>query len=466
MHVNQRLNAKQRTGQSLFTTNMVQNNQVARSTRPKSRHKPKKGLSLRQGMVWGIAFALTTTLSATLGATVALVTPFTSLLTIPFIGNQSGNPILGILNYQVSRPVTILVMGVDRVLDVPDHSAEIFSGRSDTMLLLHLDPRQKSFNILSIPRDTQVYIPGLGVSKVNAANAYGGPALAGDVLRDTMNGLTIDRYLRVSTEAFRELVDLLGGVEVFVPQRMSYVDQTQKLKIDLSPGWQTLNGEQAEQFVRFRHDVYGDIGRVQRQQTLIKALRHRLVSPMVIPKVPQIVNLMQKYVDTNLSIEEILAIASLGLQLDNSAFRQVLLPGRFSEPNEYAASYWIIDTAGRDRVLQTYFNGESLNANAGVSDGNTPLNDLQIAVQNASENPQSAKQLVQSLRQQGFTNVFLIEDWSDRLQKTQIIAQSGDLGAANQFHEKLGLGQVEASSTGELGSDLTIRVGNDWQATP
>jgi len=247
---------------------------------------------------------------------------------------------------------------------------------------------------------------------------------------------------------------------------MSYVDQTQKLKIDLSPGWQTLNGEQAEQFVRFRHDVYGDIGRVQRQQTLIKALRHRLVSPMVIPKVPQIVNLMQKYVDTNLSIEEILAIASLGLQLDNGAFRQVLLPGRFSEPNEYAASYWIIDTAGRDRVLQTYFNGESLNANAGVSDGNTPLNDLQIAVQNASENPQSAKQLVQSLRQQGFTNVFLIEDWSDRLQKTQIIAQSGDLGAANQFHEKLGLGQVEASSTGELGSDLTIRVGNDWQATP
>ncbi|MFM7615532.1 MAG: LytR C-terminal domain-containing protein, partial [Synechococcales cyanobacterium] len=98
--------------------------------------------------------------------------------------------------------------------------------------------------------------------------------------------------------------------------------------------------------------------------------------------------------------------------------------------------------------------------------GNIPLNDLQIAVQNASENPQSAKQLVQSLRQQGFTNVFLIEDWSDRLQKTQIIAQSGDLGAANQFHEKLGLGQVEASSTGELGSDLTIRVGNDWQATP
>lgn len=334
------------------------------------------------------------------------------------------------------------------------------------MLLLHLDPRQKSFNILSIPRDTQVYIPGLGVSKVNAANAYGGPALAGDVLRDTMNGLTIDRYLRVSTEAFRELVDLLGGVEVFVPQRMSYVDQTQKLKIDLSPGWQTLNGEQAEQFVRFRHDVYGDIGRVQRQQTLIKALRHRLVSPMVIPKVPQIVNLMQKYVDTNLSIEEILAIASLGLQLDNGAFRQVLLPGRFSEPNEYAASYWIIDTAGRDRVLQTYFNGESLNANAGVSDGNTPLSDLQIAVQNASENPQSAKRLVQSLRQQGFTNVFLIEDWSDRLQKTQIIAQGGDLGAANQFHEKLGLGQVEASSTGELGSDLTIRVGNDWQATP
>jgi polyisoprenyl-teichoic acid--peptidoglycan teichoic acid transferase len=83
-----------------------------------------------------------------------------------------------------------------------------------------------------------------------------------------------------------------------VPERMEYEDQTQQLKIDLYPGQQVLNGEQAEQFARFRNDENGDIGRVQRQQQVIRALREKLTDPRLIPRIPQAIQIFQDYIDT------------------------------------------------------------------------------------------------------------------------------------------------------------------------
>jgi anionic cell wall polymer biosynthesis LytR-Cps2A-Psr (LCP) family protein len=119
--------------------------------------------------------------------------------------------------YKIARPVNILVMGIDRVPEAPKNSAAVFAGRSDTMLLLRLDPADNSLRMLSIPRDTQVNIPGVGLAKINDANVEGGAALAARVVSRSLNDVPIDRYVRVTTEAFRELVDLVGGIEVFVP---------------------------------------------------------------------------------------------------------------------------------------------------------------------------------------------------------------------------------------------------------
>ena len=156
-----------------------------------------------------------------------------------------------LLQYKLDRPMTLLVMGIDRVLDVPNDSPRAFSGRSDTMLLLRFDPSVRSLRLLSIPRDSRVRIPGYGHRKINVANVYGGGELASSVVSNTLNDVTVDGYLRVTTDAFKQLVDLVGGVEVFVPYQMTYRDVTQNLEIDLPAGKQTLNGEQAEQFARF-----------------------------------------------------------------------------------------------------------------------------------------------------------------------------------------------------------------------
>lgn len=422
-----------------------------------SRHSHGAKSGIGRQLLWFTAFLMTAGVSTCLGAAIALFAPLPIAQDAPDSNQISLSRIWRMgFGYRITRPVNILVMGIDRVLDVPQDSPDIFSGRSDTMLLVRIDPTTNSVSVLSIPRDTQVAIPGEGIHKINHANTVGGAELAAQVVRENLDDIPIDRYVRVSTSAFRELVDLLGGVRVFVPERMEYVDNTQKLYINLEQGWQVLNGEQAEQFARFRKDSYGDVGRVQRQQQVIRALRDRLSDPTVIAKLPAAIELLQNYIDTNLSLDEMLALANFGLNLNQENFRMVMLPGRFSGPNEYVASYWIMDPEGRDQIMREYFAVDSVE----VAESN--VNRLRIAVQNASGEPTLARQLARHLRSQGFRNVYVVRDWPDQQQETQIIVQRGDLRGASTLETVLGVGQVVPASTGDLDSDLTIRVGSDW----
>jgi polyisoprenyl-teichoic acid--peptidoglycan teichoic acid transferase len=403
------------------------------------------------------------------GAAVAAGSFLAVTMPIPgAVSPQEGRRLLGDwvksgFQYQITRPVNVLVMGIDGVPGAKEGSDAMFVGRSDTMLLLHMDPTDPSgpaggpgVSMLSIPRDTQVDVPGVGITKINQANASGGPLLVSQTVSGALNGVSADRYVRVSTNAFRELVDMLGGVRINVPVAMDYTDNTQKLYIHLEKGMQTLNGSQAEQFARFRNDGMGDIGRVQRQQALLKALRAQVSNPLMIARIPGILRAMQKYIDTNLSFEEMLALVNFGLKLDQKDFKMVLLPGRFSDPKEFRASYWIMDTAGRDRVLKEYFNVGDQVANEGLG------TDLRIAVQNVSDQPQAAQQMVDALAGLGYRNTFITDAGPEVLPQSQIVVQGGQLQAAASLQQALQFGTVEAASTGDLDSDLTIRVGNDW----
>lgn len=408
---------------------------------------------------------LTAAISAAIGAITALLAPvepqiISRVLDATGLNYQSTTS----SGYRISRPVNILLVGVDRVPEAAANSRKIFEGRSDTILLVRFDPREKSVSLMSVPRDTKVEIPGVAFSKIAEANARGGPALTARLISNILNNITIDRYVRVSTGAFRELVDLLGGVEVFVPRKMSYTDRAQNLKINLAQGWQILDGEQAEQFARFRNDGLGDPGRIVRQQSLIQAIRSRLASPSVLLQMPQIVRLMQKYVDTNLNFEEMLTLVNFGLQLERDNFRMVMLPGRSSLEEGDLRSYWIVDDAGRDRILVQYFKQglPDFVAERSRNTSDAIPTRLKIAVQNASSNPNIAKNVAEFLTNKGFSNVSVVKDWADKQRQSQIIVQQGDLDGANSLQKVLEGGKIEAASIGEIDSDLTIRVGEDW----
>ncbi|MEL7141349.1 MAG: LCP family protein [Cyanobacteria bacterium J06573_11] len=420
--------------------------------------------------LWSALFGSTALVAAGLGAIAVLTFPLPQRL-----GGETVAPPLADLwrsgfRYQVSRPVNILVMGLDEAHDVEGADPDDLVGRTDTMLLVRVDPEEKVVNVLSIPRDTRVEIPGYGIEKINQANFEGGAELAAQTVMHNFDNVQIDRYVRVSTTAFTEIVDLVGGIEVLVPKAMKYEDKTQGLVIDLEPGLQNLNGDEAEQFARFRQDAYGDIGRVQRQQILLKALRQRIANPTVLPKLPQIVRILQKRIDTNLSPEEMLALAGFGLNLESKDLQMVMLPGDFSDPEEYGASYWLADYSASSDLMRTYFDAQPAelvaNSNSGINYYEQPSDwavyGMRIAIQNATDDQSASYSIAEYLRDEGYYNVYVGRDWSDVNRRTSIIAQRGDVGSARVVGAALDVGQVVSDSTGDIESDITIRVGEDW----
>ena len=303
-----------------------------------------------------IGFTLSLLLSVGVGASIGRIVPINALdwgglLT----GRRPEEILMEGLGRKLERPYQILVIGVDRVLEAPIGSSESFNGRSDSILLIRLDPSDRTINILSIPRDTQVPIPSYGVTKINAANVYGGAALAQEIVSKKLNGVEIDRYVRLDTSGLSALVDALGGVEVTVPKRMKYVDKTQKLNIDLYPGLQTLSGEQAEGFSRFRNDDEGDIGRIKRQQIILKAVKAKIANPLIVLRLPELINVMQKHVNSSLSFDEMMAITTFTMTLKPEQIQSSSLKGRTSDPNEFRFSYWIVSPDEVDQAIAGKF---------------------------------------------------------------------------------------------------------------
>jgi hypothetical protein len=156
-----------------------------------------------------------------------------------------------------------------------------------------------------------------------------------------------------------------------------------------------------------------------------------------------------------------LALANFGLATEPQKLQMVMLPGRFSQPSEFQASYWLPDWNSAATILQKFFQTDGVGIYADNSGHGSGLNS-QIAVQNASGDQGAAAAVVDYLRSNGFHNAYVVEDWPDILEKTEIIAQKGDLDSAKSIGSVVGLGQVLSESTGHLESDITLRVGRDW----
>jgi hypothetical protein len=179
----------------------------------------------------------------------------------------------------------------------------------------------------------------------------------------------------------------------------------------------------------------------------------------VLPRLPQIARIVQSYVDTNLSPEEILAIGNFAVALNSENLQMVLLPGDLSPFSQDPSSYWLY-APGQDMVMSKYFGANAI----GVTQKPKALTSLKIAVQNASGKPKLSQQVANYLKHRGFDQVYIVSDWSDQQRQTEIIVQKGNLEAATNLQKVLGLGNIEADATGELNSHLTIRVGKDWNS--
>ncbi|MCA6572143.1 MAG: LCP family protein [Pseudanabaena sp. M57BS1SP1A06MG] len=372
----------------------------------------------------------------------------------------------------LTRPVNILVLGTIMLTsDLPDaqskpkgkYLAEVdnnLNGMSDAMLLIRFDPTTQKVAVLSIPRDSRVNIQGVGTTKINFANYAGGASLSAQTVSQVLGDIPIDRYIRFNVNGFGKLVDALGGIDIYVPKKLKYQDDSQHLYINLNAGQQKLNGSKAVQYMRYRHDDLGDIGRVQRQQAFFRAFIDQKLNPEFITKFPEILAIVKDNIDTNLSVEEVLALASYTSKVDRKSIQMHMAPGRFSNPGEFDnLSYWILDNRLLAKLMSQNF---GLMKSADPSTDNNSQS-LRVAIQDSMSQPEGTKKATTVLSRAGYAQVFAASDrWTKPIAKTQIIAQNGDRASAEKLRDALGIGEVLVESTGDIESDITVRVGKDW----
>ncbi|WP_309740226.1 LCP family protein [Chamaesiphon sp. OTE_20_metabat_361] len=372
---------------------------------------------------------------------------------------------------EVSQPVNILLLGIKtNISDVKNsngkerkktgYDAEVDSldGLSDTIMLLRFDPMTKRTTFMGIPRDTKIERTGRGTEKINAVDQESGPAAAALEVSKILGGVKIDRYIRVNNLGVAKLVDELGGVTVTVPKDIKYQDDSQHFYVNLKAGKQHLDGMKLLGLLRYRHDANGDIGRMQRQQMVVKALLEQSLNPMTITRIPQLFTVIQHQVDTNLTVEELLALGGFSMQNGKSKMQMLMMPGDYNGDGKHGTSYWLADQKGIQNMMARYFD------HGQISLEQTNAENLRVNIQDTSHFPDATARLIKRLNKAGYQNVHLDNNLKikEDLPTTQFIAQKGNPIVAEGLASLLGFGEVKVDSSGSLYSDVTIKLGRDW----
>ncbi len=227
------------------------------------------------------------------------------------------------------RRVTVLVLGID------ERAQETGPWRTDTIILTTLNPVTKQAGVLSIPRDLWVPIPGYNSGRINTAHFLGdlygyeggGPALAKATVEYNF-GEPINYYVRLNFQGFVKIVDLIGGVDIYVEQRIDdpqYPDGYYGVEhLVIEPGWHHFDGEMALKYARTRHGS-SDFARARRQQQVMLAVLDRITSLDLLPDLarnaPKIYQTLEDSIQTDLALDQILALANLATQVEHENIR-------------------------------------------------------------------------------------------------------------------------------------------------
>ena len=227
---------------------------------------------------------------------------------------------------KAGKPLTILVLGSDRRTGQPDLGA-----RSDTMLLVRLDPKSGSISMLSVPRDLLVTIPGYGPNKINAAYSFGGARLSLEVAKRLL-GVPINDFIDINFDGFKQVINKLGGAYLMIDR--GYYNNTAVTgyaSIDINPGYQRLNGAQALDWVRFRHDQNGDFTRIVRQQIFLREMKRELAGSATLTSLPRFLaamTIISHNVTSDISsLGKLYSVLSLALSLNTNHIYQTHIDG-------------------------------------------------------------------------------------------------------------------------------------------
>ena len=340
--------------------------------------------------------------------------------------------------------------------------------RTDVIFVVNYNSETGKMRVISVPRDTKVdwseeqrarmeEIKGysISVSKINEMTSYVGMEHLSDFTIpevEDLLGIQIDNYVIVTLDAFKQIVDAIGGVEVDVPvlngNGLHYDDNSQDLHIHLDPGLQLLNGEQAEGLVRFRKGyVEGDVGRIKTQQLFLEAFAKKVTSPQIITKIPNVINTLLNTVSTDIRLSEISGYLPYlkSINAENIAFH--IIPGE----GQYIGnkSYFLIDEAAMPGFIDEVFNDNPTSEEAEEIEINQTVS---IEILNSTSVTGAAGRAKEHLEAAGYS-VLEIGNYSDGiLQNTVIYTKAESL--AKQFLAYYPNAEIEMN----LNMDYDIRI--------
>jgi len=330
---------RKRSSETFGNDNM--RSEIQRKSSNHHRRKRKKEKKLTGKIIAAVVIASLMVFAAFAGVYVAKIytTPYSSIVT------EFDSETLD--HVQISKEkCNILIMGTDKE-----------GLRTDVMMLAQIDPKKDKAVVMSIPRDTRVKYAG-GYHKITEVHAVGmrkgeyGSEAAIKAVKD-LTGIPIHHFVKINFAAFRDSIDAVGGVDFDVPQRMKYTDPYQDLYIDLQPGMQHLDGDKAEQLVRFRRYRNGDLDRIKVQQDFLHAIAEQKLQIKYIGKIDDVYKIVVKNMESSMSPANFVDCGRQLLSIGKTNIVTVTMP---CIPKDIGGiSYVIVEEEALKEVVRTNF---------------------------------------------------------------------------------------------------------------
>ena len=373
-------------------------------------------------------------------------------------------PELNVRSIEAREPLVFLVIGSDSRarLDSLRNFGEAPGERSDVIMLIKLDPSSGNAQILSLPRDLLVDIPGNGTNRINAAYAFGGAPLMVRTVKEA-TGLPIHHYVEVDFVGFQAIVDEVGGVTINFPYPAR--DENSGLLVEAGP--QLLNGPQALAYARSRHYEEfqdgawvsveaSDIGRTKRQQQLVLAIINALKKPSTLTETGTVVGSFAQHLSADSALIES-SLIQLAFQMRGISSETIETATLASYGDEYnGMSVVRMDQPRADAMIASFANGLPMNAVAG--------DPLKIQVLNGNGIAGSASRLSEILQGKGFEILDVGDADRDDFPVTTIIVRPEALSQGRSIIDALGFGEVTAGSL-DSSVDAIVIVGLDADRT-
>ena len=315
----------------------------------------------RKNPVLSFLKTVTIILVCFLGLSFVAVYAYTKATFTPENGYEEAPKVTEVIGKVLKNDINVnfLVCGVDEA-----------ETRTDVIFIVNFDSKSGTIKLLSVPRDTYTEVlPSVkekvssvgrsipNVVKINAVHAYAGKEVGMECLEmqlEDLLGIDIDNYVLFNIDAFKAVVDIIGGVDMYVPYDMYYSDPVQGLYINLKEGQQVLNGDTAEQLVRNRQYVNGDLGRIEVQQMFISAFVKQVMNTdTILSNAPSLIKAAFEYLKTDMSITDMLNYVKYIEDLKSSEILTETLPGYAQYIN--GVSYYIADTSSIGKTVDEIF---------------------------------------------------------------------------------------------------------------